>query len=318
MSAKKLIQVFKRFILSSRYRTLYLASLGFYNTLSDEDFLKKKFKAALGKELNLDTPQTFNEKLQWLKLNDRNPEYIKMVDKVEAKKYVARIIGEEHIIPTLGVWSDPDDIDFKSLPNQFVLKCNHNSGIGMCICTDKSKLNLKKVRNELKKALKQDFYMHGREWPYKNVKRKVLAEKYMMDKSMTTNNGLNDYKFLCFNGKVLCSFVCTERFSSEGLKVTFFDREWNEMPFERIYPKSSILIPKPLNYNYMLELAEKISKNIPFLRVDFYEINGEVYFGELTFSPGGGFEGITPEEWDFTLGSWIDLSQVKRCEHFDC
>lgn len=266
--------------------------------LPDELYLKLQYRAKLDKKLNLKNPKTFNEKLQWLKLYDRKPEYTIMVDKYLAKKYVADKIGEEYIIPTLGVWDSVDEIDFDLLPNQFVLKCNHNSGLGMCICKDKSKLDIAEVRRALANGLKQDYYHIGREWPYKDVPRKIIAEKYMGD-------SLNDYKLMCFDGKIKCSFVCSDR--SENLKVTFFDNDWNRMPFIRHYPASDNKIPKPINFDQMIELAEILSKDIPFLRVDFYEIDGKIYFGELTFYPGCGYEEFTPEEWDERLGSWIKL-----------
>ncbi len=269
--------------------------------LPDKLYLKLQFRARMGKKLNLKDPKTFNEKLQWLKLYDRKPEYTVMVDKYLVKKYVADKIGEEYIIPTIGVWDSADEIDFDKLPEQFVLKCNHNSG-DVIICTDKSKLDIVETKEKLYKALKRDFYLAGREWPYKNVPRKIIAEKFMGGDS---DEGLSDYKLMCFNGKVRCSFVCSER--AEGLKVTFFDNDWMRLPFERHYPASNKEIAKPVNFSKMIELAEILSKDIPFVRVDFYEIKGKIYFGELTLYPGCGFEEFTPEEWDEKLGSWIIL-----------
>lgn len=278
--------------------------------LSDKDYLKLRYKSNFHKNINFDNPKTFNEKLQWLKLYDRNPEYTKMVDKYEAKKYIADIIGEEYIIPTLGVWDKFEDIDFNKLPNQFVLKCTHDSG-GVVICKDKSKLNIEKAKKKINKSLKRNYYYSGREWPYKNVKPRIIAETYMENEG---EEDLNDYKFMCFNGKVNCSFVCTERRSKEGLKVTFFDLNWTKMPFERHYPSSTENIKKPENYELMIKLAEKLAKNIPFVRVDFYEIDGKLYFGELTFFPGSGFEEFTPEEWDKKLGDMLELPKEKKIE----
>lgn len=257
------------------------------------------------KKLNLKKPQTFNEKLQWLKLYNRNPEYTKMVDKYEAKKYVADIIGEEYIIPTLGVWNNVEDIEFENLPNQFVLKCTHDSG-GVIICKDKKNFNIENAKKKLKYSLKQNFYYKGREWPYKNVKPRIIAEEFMCDDN---TDELNDYKFMCFNGKVKCSFTCTERRSSSGLKVTFFDNEWHKMPFERHYPSSDKEIKKPINYDLMLRISERLSQNMDFVRVDLYEINGKVYFGELTFFPGCGMEEFIPDKWDKTLGNWLELTK---------
>ncbi|MCD8007048.1 MAG: glycosyl transferase [Oscillospiraceae bacterium] len=272
--------------------------------MPDKMYLSLKFRVMMGKKLNLKNPQTFNEKLQWLKLYDRKPIYTTMVDKYEAKKYVASIIGEEYIIPTLGVWDSPDEIDFDSLPDQFVLKCNHNSGRGMCICTDKSKLDIEAVKRGLQKGLNENYYITNREWPYKDVPRKVIAEKYMVDGADTE---LKDYKFMCFGGRAYCSFVCSDRFSEDGLKVTFYDREWKKMPFIRHYPSSVEDIEMPKQYYAMMDFAEKLSKDIPFVRVDFYEVEGHLYFGELTFYPGSGMEEFEPEEWDYKLGDWVKL-----------
>ena len=306
MKLKKLLRAGGRYLTSPDYRFLVNAGLGFYDRMPDEAYLRRYFRAVMGKELDLEHPQTFNEKLQWLKLHDRKPEYTKMVDKIEAKKYVASILGEEYIIPTLGVWDSPDEIDFGALPEQFVLKCNHNSGLGMCICRDKSKLDIPKVRRALRRGLRENYYLHGREWVYQDVKPRILAEQYLVDESGTE---LKDYKIMCFNGSAKCAFVCSDRFNSDGLRVTFFDRAWNIMPFERHYPRRTKPLKKPVNYEKMLQFSEKLSSDIPFLRVDFYEIEGRLYFGELTFFPGSGIEEFTPEVWDYTLGSWIELPE---------
>ena len=278
--------------------------------ISDKRFLKILYKNKMGKKLNLKNPNTFNEKLQWLKLYDRNPDYTKMVDKYEVKKYVAKTIGEEYIIPTLGIYNDFDEINFEKLPNQFVIKCTHDSG-GNIICKDKTKLDFKNARKKIGKCLKRNYYNAGREWPYKNVKPRIIIEKYMQD---GIQDELMDYKFMCFNGKVKCSFVCSERYEKDGLKVDFYDLNWNKMPFQRHYPNSNKDIPKPKNYELMIQLAEKLSKEIPFVTVDFYEINGKVYFGELTFFPGSGFEEFTPEKYDKILGDMLELPKEKREE----
>ncbi|MBQ4153930.1 MAG: glycosyl transferase [Clostridia bacterium] len=279
----------------------YLLETPVARLLSDKCYLKIKYRIIMKRRLNLKDPKTFNEKLQWLKLNNRKPEYTTYVDKYKVREYIANKLGEEYLIPLLGVWDDPEEIDFDSLPNQFVLKCNHNSGLGMCICKDKSKLDIESVKKELKKGLKQNYYFHGREWPYKNVERKIIAEKYIEDKS----GELKDYKLMCFNGEVKCSFLCSGRFSENGLHVTFFDNDWNVMPFERHYPSCKEGLPCPSSFKKMKELASVLSKDIPFVRVDFYDVNGKIYFGELTFFPGGGMEEFTPEEWDYKLGEWI-------------
>lgn len=282
--------------------------LGLKFLLTDTFYLKLKYRILLRNKLNLKNPKTFNEKLQWLKLYDRNPQYTDMVDKYKVREYIKGKIGEEYLIPLIGIYEKFEDINFNELPQQFVIKCNHDSG-GLIVCKDKRLLNIKNVKKKINKCLKRNYYYNGREWPYKNVKPKIIIEKYMEDDGM---HELRDYKFMCFNSKVKCSFVCSNRFSEDGLHVTFFDTQWNVMPFERHYPSIKEGLSKPQNYEKMVELAERLSENIPFVRVDFYEINGKIYFGELTFYPGSGFEEFTPEEWDYTLGSWIDLSKVKK------
>ncbi|ERK32210.1 ATP-grasp fold amidoligase family protein [Clostridium intestinale] len=271
--------------------------------VSDEKLIKKRFKKVFNREINLKNPKTFNEKLQWLKLNDRNPKYTNLVDKYEVRKYISETIGEEYLIPLLGVWDTFEDIDFSKLPEQFVLKCNHDSG-GIVICNDKNKFDIKAAKKKINKSLKRNYYYHSREWPYKNIKPRIICEEFMVDESGIE---LKDYKFLCFNGKANCSFVGLNRNSQYGLNVDFYDMDWKRMPFERHYPSSNTIIPKPKSFNKMVDFAEKLSKDIPFVRVDFYEINGRLYFGELTFFPGAGFEEFTPESYDYLLGSWINI-----------
>lgn len=298
--SNKILQALKE----PKYAFKYLIHKGNFKKMSDEKYLKMMFKHMLGYELNLNNPQTFNEKLQWLKLYDRNPLYTQMVDKYEVRKYIAETIGEKYLIPLIGVWDKFEEIDFDILPNQFVLKCTHDSG-GLVICKDKGKLDIGATKKKINKSLKRNYFYHSREWPYKNVKPRIICEMYMVDELCAE---LKDYKFMCFNGKVKCSFVCLNRNSPSGLNVDFYDMDWNPMPFERHYPSSGILIPKPKSFNKMVQFAERLSKDIRFVRVDFYEINGQLYFGELTFYPGAGFEEFTPEAYDYLLGSWIQLS----------
>lgn len=286
-------------------RFAVLAYHGFYKRMDDETYLKRLFKIRTGYNLNLDNPKTFNEKLQWLKLNDRNPLYTQLVDKYAVKEYVANLLGNEYIIPTYGVWEKFDDIDFSQLPNQFVLKCTHDSG-GIVICKDKSKLDIQKAKKILDKALKTDFYLMGREWPYKNVKRRIIAEKYMGELS---GDSLTDYKLMCFNGKVKCTFTCTDRNVPGGLKVTFFDNSWKKLPIERHYPSDSKKIEKPQQFEQMKSMAEILAKDIPFVRIDFYEVQGKVFFGEMTFYPGAGFEEFSKIEYDIELGNMIQLNR---------
>lgn len=308
MNMSRIIKAAGRFATSSDYRFLYLSNTGKYDSMPDEYYLKRKFKAIMGRELNVKNPITFNEKLQWLKLYDRKSLYTTLVDKYEVKKYVASIIGEEYIIPTIGVWDDPDEIDFEKLPNQFVLKCNHNSGLGMCICKDKNKLDYSKVRKELRKGLNQDYYLTGREWPYKNVKRKIIAEKFMVDHSLGGEKDLVDYKVHCFNGIPKVILVCRDRFSQSGMTEDFFTTDWIHLDIKRPNHKNAKYIERPKELEEMLKLAGKLAEGIPFSRIDFYTINGDVYFGEITFFPASGLQKFEPENYDEFFGKWLNIN----------
>ena len=307
---KNYIRTGIRMLTDSDYRFLVMSGLGIYNFWDDEKFIRKKFQAAMGYSLNLDNPITFNEKLQWLKLYDRRQEYTMMVDKYKVRDYIADQLGGEYLIPLLGVWDNPDEIDFNALPNQFVLKCNHNSGLGMCICKDKSKLDIDKVRSELRKGLNQDYYLVHREWPYKNIPRKIICEQYMEDSSQ--KGSLTDYKFFCFNGVADCVMVCLDRFSGDT-KFYFFDKSW-ELKRLNIRGKNApegFTIPKPICMDEMFRIAEQLSAGLTFSRIDLYECNGKVYFGEITFFPDSGFDANLLPETDQYFGDMIDLSMVK-------
>lgn len=270
--------------------------------VSDSAYIKIQYRCATGKKLNLKNPKSFNEKLQWLKLYNHNPIYTQMVDKYEAKKFVANIIGEQYIIPTLGVWEKTEDIEWDKLPSQFVLKCTHNSG-GIVICRDKEKLNKEAAIKKLNKSLKNNYYKVGREWPYKNVHRRIIAEKYMVDES---GEELKDYKFFCFDGNPRFIQVDYDRFNNH--KRNLYDVEWNRLPFTLQVPTDwKHEIPKPEAYSEMLEISKKLSKGISHLRVDLYHISGKVYFGEMTFFHGCGHEKFKPEEWNYKFGEWIKL-----------
>lgn len=298
----------KRFLISKDFRFLILSQLTLYNHLSDEDFLKRRFKAKLGYDLDLDDPKTFNAKLQWLKLHDRNPNYTQMVDKYEVRKFISERIGSEFLVPLLGVWDKFEDIEFSELPRQFVLKCTHDSG-GLVICKDKPTFDKKAAQKKINARLKRNYFYHGREWPYKDIKPRIIAEKYMEDES---GGELKDYKFLCFNGEVKCLFVCLNRNTKAGLNVDFYDIDWTPMPFERHYKSSGTIIPKPKSFDKMMEFAHKLSYGIPFVRIDFYDVDGHLYMGEMTFYPGSGCEEFDPEEWDYTLGGWLHLPQTEE------
>ncbi len=273
--------------------------------LPDKAYISLKYLMRFGKFPDLKDPKTFNEKLQWLKLHDRKPVYTTMVDKYEVKKYVADKIGEEYIIPTLGVWDSFEDIDFDSLPDQFVLKCTHDSG-GLVIVRDKSKIDIEAAKKKISGSLKTNYYYHGREWPYKNVKPRIIAEQYMEDCS----GELPDYKFFSFDGFTRAMFIATDRFNEgEETKFDFYDMDFQHLPFTNGHPNSEKEIKRPQSFEKMVELANELSKGIPQLRVDFYDIDGKVYFGELTFSHWSGMMPFDPNGWDETFGEWIKLPE---------
>lgn len=273
--------------------------------IPDSLYLRMRYFMHTKKLLSLRNPKRFNEKLQWLKLYNRKPEYTRMVDKYEAKLYVSDLIGEEYIIPTLGVWDDPDEIDFDALPERFALKCTHNSGKGMYICKDKSKMNKEAVKEGLRSGLKQNYYLFNREWPYKNVKPRIIAEQYIEECS---GADLIDYKFYCFNGEPRFLYVSQGLAHDETACINYVTLEWEKAEFKRNdYQEFKTLPPKPQNFDKMIELSKRLSDNVPFLRVDFYNINGKIYFSELTFSPGAGFTKFDPPEWDEKIGEWIRL-----------
>lgn len=272
--------------------------------IPDEMWIKYKYKQVFGKSLNLNTPETFNEKLQWIKLNYRNPSCTMMVDKISAKDYVANKIGRGYIIPTIGVWESFEKIDWDRLPKQFVLKCNHDSG-GLVICRDKSSLNINNAKRKIVKSLKTNYFWHGREWVYKQIKPRVFAETYMEDNG---SKQLTDYKFYCFDGKVRCLYVSTGLENHHTAKMGFYDLDFKPMPFKRMDYQAFDRPPKkPTNFNEMICIAEKLSEGFPFLRVDLYEINSKIYFSELTFIPCSGWMLIEPEEWDYIMGNWLRL-----------
>ena len=285
-----------------------LGHRGWFNWMDDAKYLKMLYRIKMKEPLDLENPQTYNQKLQWLKLYDRKPVYTQMVDKCEAKKYAASIIGEEHIIPTLGVWERFEDIDFDALPNQFVLKCTHDSG-GIVVCKDKSKLDKKAALAKLKRGLSRNYYYQNREWPYKNVKPRIIAEQYMEDES----GELKDFKIFCFNGEPKSMFIASDRFDkSQETKFDFYDMDFNHLPFTNGHPNATKPVVQPKGFEKMKELAKKLSVGIPHVRIDFYDIKGKIYFGEITFFHWSGMRPFEPIEWDYTYGSWIQLPDKKK------
>ncbi len=279
--------------------------------LDDEEFLKMLFEERLGYALDLENPLTYNEKLQWLKLYDREKAYNRLVDKYEVKKYIGRYVGEEYVVPTLGVWNNFSEIDFDLLPNQFVLKCTHDSGT-VIICKNKELLNINKTEKILENALQRNWYWCRREWVYKDVRPRIMAEKYLED---SQDGELRDYKLFCFHGCVKALLIATGRMGIGEAKTDFFDAELNHINMRSGHPNSEVPPHLPINYLKMKEAAENISSKIPHLRVDFYEVNGRVYIGELTFCHQSGMVALEPWEKDLEWGGWIHLDKVPGGGH---
>ena len=272
--------------------------------LPDKWYLFFRFKNRVGYWPHLNHPRTFNEKLQWLKLNDRHAEYTQMVDKIDAKKYVASIIGDKYIIPTLGVWNSVDEIEWDKLPNQFVIKVSSDSG-GIVVCKDKQTLDIEKAKEKLTNGWGKNYYVHNKEYPYRDLTPRIIAEEYKEDES---GYELRDYKIFCFNGEPKILFVASDRQNAgEDTKFDFFDLNWNHLPFTNGHPNSKEHIAKPKNFEEMLEIAKKLSVGIPQVRIDLYNCNGQIYFGEITFFHWSGMTAFDPVEWDFKLGKMIKL-----------
>ena len=270
----------------------------------DEKYVKWDYWWGFGKFPNLDNPQTYNEKLCWLKLHARRAEYTKMVDKYDAKKFARSIVGDDYIIPTYGVWERFEDIDVDALPNEFVLKTTHDSG-WVIVCKDKAKFDRNSAKKKVEESYKRNLYIYHREYPYKDLKPRVIIEKLMEEEGST---GLKDYKFFCFDGKVKMLFVATDR--PVDTRFDFFDRDFNHLSFRQGHPLASKPIHKPEHFEEMIEVAEKLSQGIPHVRVDLYNINGKIYFGELTFFHFGGTVPFKPKEWDYKIGEWLNLPSV--------
>ncbi len=288
----------------------------FFNFIPDSIWIRFQFRRKMGCWPNLKNPKTFNEKLQWLKLYDHNPLYTKLVDKYEAKKIVGEQIGDEYIIPTLGVWDKFDDIDFDKLPDQFVLKCTHDSG-GLVICKDKSKFDISAAKKKICNCLKFNYYWAIREWPYKNVKPRIIAEKYLEENEILTSenstkektDAIRDFKFFCFGGVPKIMYVSRDK--AEQPTTDFFDMSFNHLDMRMRDPNSSVLPPCPKNFELMQKLAQRLSTNFPHVRVDFYEIGDQVYFGEMTFYHNSGLSHVYPSKWEQELGEWIKLPDAK-------
>lgn len=286
---------------------VYFTKYSDFSFMPDKMYISLFYRGMLGKRLNLKKPKTYNEKLQWLKLYYRKPELTMMVDKYEVRKYVIEKIGEKYLIPCIGVWDSFDQIPFDSFPNRFVLKCTHDSH-SVIICKDKEHFNYQVAKEKLEKALKRNYYYEGRQWPYKNVKPRIIAEEFMED---AQDGELRDYKIFAFDGCAKALFIATDR-SVQSPKFDYFDMDFNCLHIKQGHPNAKILPHKPEKLEEMKYLAEILSRGLPQVRVDFYEVNGNVYFGELTFFHYSGFVPFEPEEWNYIFGNWIKLPKKYR------
>ena len=269
-----------------------------------EKYIKTLFYQRMGYPLHLEDPRTYSEKLQWLKLYWHPPILTTLVDKYAVKEYVREKIGDQYVIPTIAAWNRVSDIQWDELPNQFVLKCTHDSG-GLVICKDKSKLDKHTAVRVIKKSLSNNYYYFGYEWPYKNVKPRIIAEPYIED---SVTKELRDYKFFCFNGKVKALFIATDRnVKGVDVKFDFFDETFHHLPFKQGHENAATMPQKPVCFEEMKQLASRLSEGFPHVRVDLYEVDGRVFFGEMTFFHHGGWTKFDPEEWDEIFGSWLSL-----------
>lgn len=280
-----------------RFVTFRLAAV-----LPDKLYLSLLFYCSVGYWPKITNPRSFNEKIQWLKLYDRHEEYSMMVDKVSVKDYVESKIGKEFLIPTLGVWDRVEDINWDSLPDQFVIKSASDSG-GVVVCKDKSTLCIEDAVAKLSRLGKRRYSKLNKEYPYDGVSHRFIAEKYLEDES---GFELKDYKFFCFDGIVKFLFVATGRQKGDT-RFDFFDCEFNHLPVINGHPNADVCPSMPINFQEMIRVAEVLSKGIPHVRVDLYNVNGKVYFGELTFFHWSGMVPFEPRKWDFIFGEYLNL-----------
>lgn len=278
----------------------------FWHHVPDNLFLRGIYLYHMKHWLNLSNPRRYTEKLQWLKLYNRDPLYTKLVDKAAMKDWVTEKLGPGYVIPIVGLYDSWDEIKFNELPDQFVIKCTHNCGVE--ICQDKATFDFTQGRRNIEASLYSEYYMTSREWPYKDVPHRILIEEFMNDES---GQGLVDYKFFCFDGEVKFMFIATDRNSSEETKFDFYDTEFNHLPIVNGHPNSTKKIEKPKNFDEMLSIARKLSKGFPHVRVDLFSANGHIYVGEMTFFHFSGIVPFEPESWDYKIGSWLKLPEKK-------
>ena len=295
-----------RLLLSSRAQFCDSVVKNFFGWLPDKPYLSLRYRFLMGHWIDWKNPKTFTEKLQWLKVYNRKSEYTMMVDKYAVKQYVADRIGQQYIIPTLGVWDKTEDIDWDSLPEQFVLKTTHGGGSsGVVICKDKANFDRGAAVAKLEESISSDLYSALREWPYKNVPKRIIAEKFMAPVKETVLTDLPDYKFFCFNGQPEFVELYIDRFGNH--KKLFCDMDWNVAGFTTANDVAKVTVEQPKEFAEMKEVAKALCEGMAFVRVDLYVHGGKVYFGEMTFHPAGGYTPITPREWEYKLGDMIKI-----------
>lgn len=304
-----IVSKIQKIISNPYYLFVYLGNAGLLNWMGDNQYLRLRFRGKLNAKLDLKSPKSFNEKLQWLKIYYRRLVFNQMADKYEAKKYAAAIIGDEYIIPTFGVWEKFDDISFDELPERFVIKTTHDQG-GVIICRDRTSFNMEAAREKISRHLKRKYYQYSREWSYKGISPRIIAEQLVGDGSQS----IYDYKFMCFNGKVRCIFVLVGRNEPQGMRCFIFDENWGKLPCTRpeyvdANQRFNDNIQKPKNFETMCSLSERLAQDFPFLRVDWYEHEEKLYLGELTLYPSAGLRKFVPEEWDLIMGEWLILPE---------
>ena len=300
MNIKKRLRSGVKYLTDTDYRFLVNTSLGFYDKMPDEEYLKRKYKAIMKEDLDLQNPKTFNEKIQWLKIHDRKQHYSDLVDKYAVREVISQRLGEQYLIPLLGVWDKAEDVDFTLLPKQFVLKPTHLSGY-VIICRDKDLLNQRAVRDQMRKWLKKEHYLPHREWPYKNIKPRIIAEELIEDQIV-------DYKFYCFNGEPKMLYISRGLEDHSTAQISFFDMDFHRMPFSRSdFAPYSDQPEKPKNLGQMVNIARQLSREFSFMRLDLYCVNERIYFSEFTFHPCGGYMPFEPKEYDEIVGQMLDL-----------
>jgi hypothetical protein len=299
----KLLKIIKSPHILLNFITYNIANKGYLKIMDDKQYLELMYYILMKKKLNPKNPSTFNEKIQWLKLYDRKPEYTIYADKYAVRQFIKDTIGEEYLIPLLGVYNSVEEIKWDKLPNQFVLKCTHASGANI-ICSNKTKLNIDKSKKKLKKWMRKNWFWYGREWCYKNIKPRIICEKFMVDESGVE---LKDYKFMCFNGVPKIIQVMSNR-NNRNYNLNHFDLNWDKISINRkSHKENKYYIKKPEKLGQMIEISKKISKKIPFARIDFYSVKDRMYFGEITLTPTSGYMDFENEKDNYLLGSWIKL-----------